>query len=77
MAGRSKRAPPVPPTVLDDIPDAVLLHVFAALPPAQRRSLPLVCRRWRAICEGPSELWEDLFLNFSGGRIEDSSAMYR
>lgn len=77
MVGRSKHAPPAPPTRLDDLPDAVLLHVFAALPPAQRRGLPLVCRRWAGLCEGPSLLWEDLHLDFSSGQIEDSSAMYR
>lgn len=76
-SGRSKRAPPAPPTTMDDLPDAALLQLFAALPPAQRRGLSLVCRRWAALCEGPSPLWEDLHLNFSSGVIEDSSAMYR
>jgi len=30
----------------------------------QRPSLPLVCRRWRAVCEGASPLWDELHVNF-------------
>ena len=32
--------------------------------PLQRPSLPLVCKRWRALCEGTGPLWQELFLNF-------------
>ncbi|PRW39336.1 20 kDa chloroplastic isoform B [Chlorella sorokiniana] len=72
----SKRAPPLPQATLDDlVADELLLRILCCLPPAQRPSLPLVCRRWRALCEGAGPLWEELFLNFR--HIYNSSLLYK
>ena len=73
----SKRAPPRRATQLEDLDDAQLAAVLAAVPAKQRRCLPLVCRRWRAVCSTNTAVWEDVHLDFSRGRIEDHSAMYR
>ncbi|KAI7840412.1 hypothetical protein COHA_005843 [Chlorella ohadii] len=71
----SKRAPPLPQLVLDDLSDELLLRILCCLPAAQRPSLPLVCRRWRAVCEGASLLWEELHVNFC--RMFNSSYLYK
>lgn len=65
----SKRAPPAPPTTIDDLDDGLLLRVLARVPPPARRRLPLVCRRWRRVCGNPTEeLDSEVYLNFSSVR---------
>ena len=47
------------------LPADVLLHVFAYLnPKAHREILPLVCRQWHDVLQGPVALWRHLELDF-------------
>ncbi|KAK9826689.1 hypothetical protein WJX74_010156 [Apatococcus lobatus] len=42
------------------LPSDILISVFANLSFAERRlTIPLVCKHWRAITQGPSPIWED------------------
>ena len=40
-----------------DLPPDLLARIGALLPFEERLRLSLVCRRWRDVCAGPSELW--------------------
>ncbi|KAI7845250.1 hypothetical protein COHA_001292 [Chlorella ohadii] len=40
-----------------DLPPDLLARIGAQLPFIERLQLSLVCRRWRDVCAGPSELW--------------------
>ena len=47
------------------LPADVLLQVFAFMnPKAQREVLPLVCRQWQEVLQGPVALWRHLELDF-------------
>jgi hypothetical protein len=47
------------------LPADVLLQIFAFLnPKAQRETLPLVCRHWQEVLQGPVALWRHLELDF-------------
>ena len=47
------------PSLLELPPD-LLIRIGAQLPFAERLRLSLVCRRWRDVCAGPSELWSSV-----------------
>lgn len=60
----------------------MLLHVLAGVPPAGRRLLPLVSRRWRRVAGTPSAaLDSDVYLEFASDVSYDdepeSAFMYR
>ncbi|KAL3136894.1 hypothetical protein ABBQ32_006503 [Trebouxia sp. C0010 RCD-2024] len=47
------------------LPADILLHIFAFThPKAQREVLPLVCRQWQEVLQGPVALWRHLELDF-------------
>lgn len=47
------------------LPADVLLHIFGYLnPQAHRETLPLVCRQWHDVLQGPVSLWRHLELDF-------------
>lgn len=47
------------------LPTDVLLQIFAFLnTKAQRETLPLVCRHWQEVLQGPVALWRHLELDF-------------
>ncbi|EFN52805.1 hypothetical protein CHLNCDRAFT_138465 [Chlorella variabilis] len=47
------------------LPDSALVHLFKLLAPAERQAvIPLVCRRFRALANIPSPLWEQVHLAF-------------
>ena len=47
------------------LPADILLHVFTFThPKAQREVLPLVCRQWHEVLQGPVALWRHLELDF-------------
>ena len=47
------------------LPADILLHIFAfTYPKAQREVLPLVCRQWQEVLQGPVALWRHLELDF-------------
>ena len=47
------------------LPGDILLHIFAFLTPkVQRETLPLVCRQWQEVLQGPVSLWRHLELDF-------------
>lgn len=41
-----------------DLPPDLLARIGAQLPFVERLQLALVCRRWRDVCAGPSQLWQ-------------------
>ena len=43
-----------------DLPPDLLARIGALLPFEERLQLSLVCRRWREVCAGPSELWRSV-----------------
>ena len=50
---------------VQSLPADVLLQIFASLSPkAQRETLPLVCRQWHEVLQGPVALWRHLELDF-------------
>ncbi|KAL3145630.1 hypothetical protein ABBQ32_003174 [Trebouxia sp. C0010 RCD-2024] len=52
---------------IDCLPDVLLLQVLASTKSnglARRQVLPLVCKKWRALLQGPSLLWEEIVLDF-------------
>lgn len=53
------------PSSIQALPTDVLLHVFTFThPKAQREVLPLVCRQWQEVLQGPVALWRHLELDF-------------
>lgn len=53
------------PSSIQALPADILLHVFTFTPPkAQREVLPLVCRHWHEVLQGPVALWRHLELDF-------------
>lgn len=47
------------------MPDSALVHLFKLLAPAERQAvIPQVCRRFRALANTPSALWEQVHLAF-------------
>lgn len=47
------------------LPADILLHIFTFThPKAQREVLPLVCRQWQEVLQGPVALWRHLELDF-------------
>lgn len=53
------------PSSIQALPTDILLHVFTFThPKAQREVLPLVCRQWQEVLQGPVALWRHLELDF-------------
>ena len=53
------------PSCIQALPADILLHIFTFTnPKAQREVLPLVCRHWHEVLQGPVALWRHLELDF-------------
>ena len=53
------------PSSIQALPADILLHVFTFThSKAQREVLPLVCRHWHEVLQGPIALWRHLELDF-------------
>jgi hypothetical protein len=60
--------------------DSSLCRIFSAVAAEARRTLPLVCRRWRSLCDGTPSVWDHVHLDFSHGLLAGSvlsSRMYK
>ncbi|KAL4853377.1 Ras suppressor protein 1 [Chlorella vulgaris] len=71
----AKMRPPSRDMHFDDLPDPLLAQLFACVPARHRRRLPLVCRRWRAVCDAHPITWQEVYLDFP--KIEANGKLYK
>ena len=60
-----------------DLPPDLLARIGAQLPFNERLQLSLVCRRWRDVCAGPSQLWGSIDARICRGVSKHTGGLFQ